>query len=35
MSIKARMHQQRVMKDLKKKALAMGFSLTPVEATVA
>jgi transposase len=28
-------HQQRVMKNLKKKALAMGFSLTPVAAAVA
>jgi transposase len=25
-------HQQRVLKNLKKKALEMGFSLTPVEA---
>jgi transposase len=28
-------HQQRVMKTLKKKALALGFSLTPIDAAVA
>ena len=28
-------HQQRVMKNLKKKALAMGFSLTPIEVAAA
>ena len=28
-------HQQRVMRNLKKKALAMGFSLTPIEAVAA
>jgi predicted aldo/keto reductase-like oxidoreductase len=28
-------HQQRVVKNLKKKALEMGFSLTPIEAETA